>query len=236
MSTRTRQKTRSEEEYYDEFESNLDLDALSDEELEEILFEEEEQKTRGPLNLPTIAGLSMIVVGIAYLLQQLGVLGGLNLGALVSMLPWLAGILIILLGFGVLSWRPKKKKRKAAAIKREIRAEIASKTSADAPPKTKYKKTTSKDKKRLRKSMDKKIAGVCGGIADYFNLDPTLVRIAFVIGTIITQGTFLVAYILLAFIMSPPDGQSSSSSSSRSGVKSPKSLTEEERITIIRDS
>lgn len=236
MSTRTRQKTRSEEEYYDEFESNLDLDALSDEELEEILFEEEEQKTRGPLNLPTIAGLSMIVVGIAYLLQQLGVLGGLNLGALVSMLPWLAGILIILLGFGVLSWRPKKKKRKAAAIKREIRAEIASKTSADAPPQTKYKKTTSKDKKRLRKSMDKKIAGVCGGIADYFNLDPTLVRIAFVIGTIITQGTFLVAYILLAFIMSPPDGQSSSTSSSRSGVKSPKSLTEEERITIIRDS
>lgn len=233
MSTRTRQKTRSQEEFYDEFEEgSLDLDTLSDEELEEILFEEEEQKARGPFNLPTIAGLSMIVVGVAYLFQQLGVLGGLNLGALVSMLPWLAGILIILLGFGVLSWRPKKKRRKTV-VRKEIQAETTAKTTADTSTssKTKY-KYTSKDKKRLRKSLDKKIAGVCGGIAEYFNLDPTLVRIAFVIGTIITQGTFLVAYILLAFIMSPPDSQGSS----RPGVKSPKTLSEEERITIIRDS
>ena len=107
MRTRTRQSTRSQEEYFDEFETSLDLDSLSDDELEELLFEEETGKSKSAFNLPSMAGLSMIVVGMAYLLQQLGVLGGLNLGALVAMLPWLAGILIILLGFGVLSWRPK---------------------------------------------------------------------------------------------------------------------------------
>ena len=32
--------------------------------------------------------------------------------------------------------------------------------------------------KRLTKSYDRKICGVCGGLAEYFNIDPTLVRLA----------------------------------------------------------
>jgi len=223
MRTRTRQSTRSQEEYFDEFETSLDLDSLSDDELEELLFEEETGKSKSAFNLPSIAGLSMIVVGMAYLLQQLGVLGGLNLGALVAMLPWLAGILIILLGFGVLSWRPKKKKR-SRTVKKEIKVESGRKVVIEAPP-----KASSREKKRLRKSAhDKKIAGVAGGIGEFFGIDPTLVRIAFVITTFM-QGIGIAAYLLLAFIMSPAKKRSS-------GVKSSKTLSEEERITIIRDS
>jgi len=224
MRTRTRQSTRSQEEYFDEFETSLDLDSLSDDELEELLFEEETGKSKSAFNLPSMAGLSMIVVGMAYLLQQLGVLGGLNLGALVAMLPWLAGILIILLGFGVLSWRPKKKKR-SRTVKKEIKVESGRKVVIEAPP-----KMSSREKKRLRKSSgrDKKIAGVAGGLGEFFGIDPTLVRIAFVITTFM-QGIGIVAYLLLAFIMSPAKRRSS-------GVKSSKTLSEEERITIIRDS
>ena len=227
MSTRTRQSTRQEDELFDDFETSLDLDTLSDEELEELLFEEEVEKSKSPFNLPSIAGLSMIVVGILYMLQQLGVFAGSTiLPALASMLPWLAGILIILLGFGVLSWRPKKKKR-TRTVKKEIKVESSGKKVViEAPPK----KSTG-EKKRLRKSVrDKKLAGVAGGIGEYFGVDPTLVRIAFVIGTIAAPAPFLVAYLILAIIMS------SSSKKSSGGTKSPKSLTEEERITIIRDS
>lgn len=36
-------------------------------------------------------------------------------------------------------------------------------------------------KKLYRSSTDKKIAGVCAGLAEYFNIDPTIVRIVFVI-------------------------------------------------------
>ncbi len=225
MRTRTQQSTRSQEEFFDEFETSLDLDTLSDDELEELLFEEEARKSKSAFNLPSIAGLSMIVVGMAYLLQQLGVLGGLNLGALVAMLPWLAGILIILLGFGVLSWRPKKKKR-SRTVKKEIKVESGRKVVIEAPP-----KTLSREKKRLRKSArDKKLVGVAGGIGEYFGIDPTLVRIAFVIGGIATQIIpVVVIYLILAFIMSPAKHRSS-------GVKSSKTLSEEERITIIRDS
>ncbi|MBC7868980.1 PspC domain-containing protein [Candidatus Saccharibacteria bacterium] len=36
-------------------------------------------------------------------------------------------------------------------------------------------------KKLYRSQTDKKIAGVCGGIAEYFNIDPTIVRVVFFI-------------------------------------------------------
>jgi len=56
--------------------------------------------------------------------------------------------------------------------------------------------------KRLRKSMeDKKICGVCGGIGTYFNIDPTVIRLIWVLFTIGGAGTGLLAYIIAAVIM-----------------------------------
>ena len=40
--------------------------------------------------------------------------------------------------------------------------------------------TNMEGKKLYKSSTDKKIAGVCGGIAEYFNIDSTLVRLAWV--------------------------------------------------------
>ena len=54
--------------------------------------------------------------------------------------------------------------------------------------------------KTLRKSNNKIICGVCGGIAEYFNIDPTLVRLGFVACSIIF-GSGLLAYIVAAVIM-----------------------------------
>ncbi len=58
--------------------------------------------------------------------------------------------------------------------------------------------------KRLTKSFDKKICGVCGGIAEYFDIDPTLVRLIWVI-MILCFGTGLLAYLIAAIIMPNPD-------------------------------
>ena len=56
--------------------------------------------------------------------------------------------------------------------------------------------------KRLYRSRDERlIAGVAGGIANYFNIDPTLVRLAFVAFTLAGGGVGLLAYVLLAIIM-----------------------------------
>ena len=55
--------------------------------------------------------------------------------------------------------------------------------------------------KRLYKSnKDKKIDGVCAGIAEYFNVDPTLVRLGAVVLTCIGGGGIL-AYIICAVII-----------------------------------
>lgn len=56
-------------------------------------------------------------------------------------------------------------------------------------------------KKRLYKSAtDKKLCGVCGGIAEYFDMDPTLVRLAWVAFTLL-GGSGIIAYIVAAIIM-----------------------------------
>ncbi len=54
--------------------------------------------------------------------------------------------------------------------------------------------------KRLYKSREKKLAGVCGGIAEYFDIDPTIIRIVWLI-FVLCAGTGLVAYIIAAIVM-----------------------------------
>ena len=56
-------------------------------------------------------------------------------------------------------------------------------------------------KKRLYKSStEKKVCGVCGGIANYFDVDPTVIRLIWVIFTLV-GGSGLIAYIIAAIIM-----------------------------------
>ncbi|HPS42079.1 MAG TPA: PspC domain-containing protein [Anaerolineaceae bacterium] len=55
-------------------------------------------------------------------------------------------------------------------------------------------------KRLYRSRTDRKIAGVCGGLGEYFNFDPTLVRLLFVLGLIFVGGTFW-AYLIIALIV-----------------------------------
>ena len=56
------------------------------------------------------------------------------------------------------------------------------------------------EKKLYRIEEGRKIAGVCGGIAEYFNIDPTLVRLGWAF-VALCGGTGLIAYIVAAIIM-----------------------------------
>ena len=59
-------------------------------------------------------------------------------------------------------------------------------------------------KKLCKSNTNKKICGVCGGIAEYLNADPTLIRLAFVVIAAVA-GSGVLAYILAALIM--PEAQ-----------------------------
>jgi phage shock protein PspC (stress-responsive transcriptional regulator) len=56
-------------------------------------------------------------------------------------------------------------------------------------------------KRLYRSSTDKMIGGVCGGIAEYFTLDPTLVRIGYILLTFFTIFSGFLAYIILWIVV-----------------------------------
>jgi len=55
--------------------------------------------------------------------------------------------------------------------------------------------------KKLVRSANKKIAGVCGGLAEYFGMDPSIVRIVYLLATIFTAFAGVLIYILLMIVM-----------------------------------
>ena len=58
------------------------------------------------------------------------------------------------------------------------------------------------DRRLYRSETNKMISGVCGGIGEYFNIDPTLIRLAWVILSIpVAFFGGLIAYIIAAIII-----------------------------------
>lgn len=56
-------------------------------------------------------------------------------------------------------------------------------------------------KKRIYKiEQGKKLDGVCGGIAEYFDIDPTIIRLAWILFTAFA-GSGIIAYIIAAIVM-----------------------------------
>ena len=83
---------------------------------------------------------------------------------------------------------------------------------------------------------NKKWAGVCAGIADYTGLDVTLIRIALVLLTVTTSGSFILAYFIAAWLApSKPNGLYPDQEDARfwQGVRSnPKRSTAEVRAKL----
>jgi phage shock protein C len=55
-------------------------------------------------------------------------------------------------------------------------------------------------KRLMRSSRDKKIGGVCAGVADYFDLDPTIIRVVWILA-VLFAGTGLLLYIILWIVL-----------------------------------
>ncbi|MGB7875168.1 MAG: PspC domain-containing protein [Anaerolineales bacterium] len=61
------------------------------------------------------------------------------------------------------------------------------------------------DYKQLTRSISNRmIAGVCAGLGEYLNIDPTVVRLLFVLGFFLTGPGILIAYLIMAVIVPEP--------------------------------
>ena len=57
-----------------------------------------------------------------------------------------------------------------------------------------------KEKRLTKSSVDEKICGVCGGIAEYFEMDSTIIRLLWCLFTL-AGGSGIIAYIVAAIVM-----------------------------------
>ena len=82
------------------------------------------------------------------------------------------------------------------------------------------------EKKQLTRSTNQMLAGVCSGIAEYFDLDPTLVRVCYAVLTIFTTCfPGLLLYLLLILIMpAAPQASAPSSNSQKSRKPEPEDV------------
>jgi phage shock protein C len=62
------------------------------------------------------------------------------------------------------------------------------------------------EKRLYRSTTDKKLSGVCGGIAEYFGVDATLIRLAFVLLSLAGGPGLLVYIVLWAILPVDPNG------------------------------
>lgn len=51
-----------------------------------------------------------------------------------------------------------------------------------------------------RSKSNRMIAGVCAGLGDYLNIDPTIIRLLFVLGFFTFNGAMLIVYLIMAIV------------------------------------
>ncbi len=63
-----------------------------------------------------------------------------------------------------------------------------------------FNQNNNNEPRKLYKSRNRMLCGVCGGIGEYFNLDPTVVRLLWIIFSVL-GGSGILAYIIAAIII-----------------------------------
>lgn len=154
-----------------------------------------------------------------------------QLTGLMNIMPVIGGILVLAAGFGFLTGDRKKEKKSKlkSGFANDFNYSSTSKPVSPYSSKDKLddflnidesdRKTSktrgkysfrdreleayalSQKKKLFRSRTDKKILGVCGGLAKYFGVSSTMVRIIFVLAFLLGYGSFLIVYIVLGIIM-----------------------------------
>jgi len=104
-------------------------------------------------------------------------------------------------GYTKESWTKPEKGMEEKEASEETTAETGAGAEEKTGEKTREeKRTIYTAKRRLTKSKkDRMLFGVCGGLGEYFDIDPTFIRLAFAI--LALQGIGIVIYIILAIIM-----------------------------------
>lgn len=133
-------------------------------------------------------GIIIIAIGLLFLLNNIGWFAFHHIWHI----SWglVMPILLIILGMALIYSHQQSRERNRAERKQQ---------EGEADMNTQQQETPYK---RLYKSRrDRKLFGVCGGLGDYFSIDPTVIRILFILLTILSVGTGIILYIAMAIFV-----------------------------------
>ena len=153
------------------------------------------------INLPSdrkrFFGIMLILIGAFILMINLGLIAGFGWWSF-SRTVMLPVLLILLGGFFIYIHTTKKESNSPQSIPPP--QETAPPPPAD--PSVSGTTPLQPERTELRRSKtNRKLFGVCGGVAKYFGIDPTLVRFLFVFLVLISFGWGLLLYIILGIVM-----------------------------------
>lgn len=195
--------------------------------MQEFLKDEVKDEGKGIWNIATITGLVMLFTALTFVVSSIGLPVGEFLSdfssGMVNAFPIIGGIMLMFVGFGFFVGDRRKERKRKKAIKKQQKAHFSdihgSEDTQAKSSNTSFKNslrdesTTSQKtnvfddfgyrhaKKLMKSRTNKKIAGVCGGLARYFGISATVVRIIFVAAFFMGYGTSLLIYIGLSLAM-----------------------------------
>lgn len=126
-------------------------------------------------------GALLIIVGAILIFREMGFFHYFHIWDIPWQIIW--AVLLILLGVFLLYNRSKNGEQKTSEGSEPV---------TDQPSETK--------RQVYRSRTDKMMAGVCGGLAEYFSFDATIVRLAYVLLSLASVGLGILVYIVMVFV------------------------------------
>ncbi len=138
-----------------------------------------------------VGGVVLVGLGLVFFLRNIGVFAWHSFfwffsGFLFPLMLILVGVVLLILG------------KKRGSDEQNAKSEQATEP---APHQAPAEPVSASLRRMHRSRLDRKIFGVCGGFADYFGIDSTVVRILLVVSAFLSFGLTLLAYILLAILI-----------------------------------
>ena len=205
--------------------NNLNDLNLSDEEFEQLRSEYEQESrlheySGKSAHFAKLAGLSFLVAASLFIVQKLYFPYGPDLSNLLRLIPSVGTILVLIIGLGLFTRfrRRRKVQNKGKADRKSYHyasadtgkyAESATKehiysaggkTGDETDRETWDPYAFQTRKKWWRSRQERMIAGVCGGLAERYQIDPTIVRALFALA-FFSYGFSFVIYIVLAIVL-----------------------------------
>ena len=183
--------------------------------LNDFLEEKEKKPEKSIWNFNTIVGLVLVFLSAGYVGHWVAtdIFGLATLPifyTIMKVAPYVGGVM---LGVLLLTTFVKNKGQQKTEIKEKEKARDAydnldkflyadgkgEKSKSSARTADTFKVSLSN--KLMRSRSDKKIFGICGGLAKYLGINSTLMRVIFVAAAFLSSSTFILVYIILSFVI-----------------------------------